>query len=135
MVAGGRQAIMMSELRALWHGLGPRALGVIVFVLLLPIYVLFKHFGQEGRGLVVVDISVVFVATVYVNAENIRSLVFASVLAFLFAAQVTAAFFLTLPERFPGSIMLPIAFVDLLLVLAVMNLVAKLERSRSGSTD
>jgi hypothetical protein len=135
MVAGGRWAIKMSGLRALWDGLGPRAVGVIVFVFLLPIYALFAHFGQEGRGLVVVDISAVFIFTVYVNAENIGSFLFASVLALLFAVQVTGAFFLTLPERFPGSIMLPIAFVDLLLVLGIMNLVAKWERSRSGSTD
>lgn len=125
----------MDGLGALWGRLGPRAIGAIVFVLLLPVYALFAHFGQEGRGFVIVSISAVFIATVYVNSENIRSPVFVSVLALFFAAQVTGAFFLTLPGRFPGSIMLPAAFLDLFLVLGLMNLVEKWERSRSRPTD
>jgi hypothetical protein len=120
----------MGRLSALSDSLGPRAVGAIAFILLLPIYAAFAHFDQEGRGFVIVCISVVFIATAYVNSENIRLPVFVSLLALLFLAQVTGAFFLKIPERFPGFVMLPMAFVNLLFVLTVMKRVEKWERSR-----
>ena len=120
----------MAKLGALSDRLGPRAAGAIAFILLFPMYAAFSHFNQEGRGFIIVCISVVFIATIYVNTENIRAPVFVSGLALLFIAQVAGVFFLKIPEPFPGFIMLPAAFVDLLLVLAVMKCVEKWERSR-----
>lgn len=120
----------MGRLSDLSDRLGPRTAGAIAFILLLPIYAAFAHFDQEGRGFITVCICVVFIATVYVNTENIRSPVFVSLLALLFIAQVAGVFFLKIPESFPGFIILPAALVDLLLVLAVMNRVEKWERSR-----
>ena len=120
----------MSRLSALSDRLGPRAAGAMAFILLYPVYAAFSHFNQEGRGFIIVCISAVFIGTVYVNTENIRSPVFVFLLALLFIAQVAGVFFLKIPESFPGFIMLPAALVDLLLVLAVMNRVEKWERSR-----
>ena len=120
----------MSRLSALSNLLGPRSAGAIAFIFLYPVYAAFSHFNQEGRGFIIVCISVVFIATIYVNTENIRAPVFVSGLALLFIAQVAGVFFLKIPEPFPGFIMLPAALVDLLLVLAIMNRVEKWERSR-----
>lgn len=120
----------MAKLSALSDNLGPRAAGAIAFILLFPFYAAFSHFNQEGRGFIIVCISVVFIAAVYVNTENIRSPVFVSLLALLFIAQVAGVLFMKIPERFPGFVMLPAAIVDLLLVLAVMNRAEKWERSR-----
>jgi energy-converting hydrogenase Eha subunit C len=125
----------MGRLSALGDSLGPRTVGAICFILLFPIYAVFDHFNQEGRGFIIVCISGVFIAAAYVNSRNIRSFVFVSMLSMLFIAQVAAVFFLKIPAYFPGFIMLPASIVNLLIVLAVMDRVEKWERSRSNRDD
>jgi hypothetical protein len=108
-----------------------RLIGLAGFVIFLPVYFGFRHFNREGLGLLIVSISGVFFAAAYVNSEHLRSVKFISLLSLFYIAQVSLAFFLKIPEQFPGFVMISAAFADLFLVLAVMAQVGRWERSRS----
>ena len=121
----------MEDKKKLNDSIKSRLLGILAFIALLPIYELFSHFDREGQGFIIVSISAVFIGVVYVNVENLRSLIFLSVLALLYIAQVALVFFVKVPDQFPGFIMIPAAFTDLFLVLLVMARIEKWSRSRA----
>jgi len=121
----------MDDEKKLNESIKSRLFGVAAFIALLPIYETFSHFNREGLGFIIVSISAVFIGVVYVNGENLRSLIFVSVLVLFYIAQVVLAFFVKIPDQFPGFVMIPAAFADLFLVLAVMARVERWSHSHS----
>jgi len=107
------------------NGFRLRMIGFGIFLALSPIYALFSHYNQEDRGFLVVSIAVVFCAVAYVKRGLLRAPLFSMVLMALAAVQLSAAVMVPIPARYPGFVMIPLAFADLLVVLALMSLVER----------
>lgn len=104
-----------------------RVAGLIVFVLLSPIFFIFDHFGQSQKGFLVTCVTGVFAATIYVKGRKLLKPHSISVMIILFIAQILGLLLVDVPGPYfrpPYSrAVLPFAVADLALLFAVLGIV------------
>ena len=86
---------------------------------------------MRNLGFVLVCVTLVFLAVIYVKRASGLHLRIISEIAALYIIQVIVVVVLPLPQTIPGFIMIPISLADTVLVLAVLHLLDNL-RNTSG---
>ena len=129
------RVITMKHERSAEHDFKLQMIGAGLFVALAPVYAIFSHYNQEDRGFLIVSITIVFCAVAYVRRAALRLAVFSMVLAILYIVQIVVAAVVPIPSRYPGFVMVPLAFLDLVIVLGVMSLVERQVRTPKPGSD
>jgi hypothetical protein len=108
-----------------------RLAGLITAVLLLPIYFLFVHFHERSRGLVVETATLVACAAAYSLRREPNRGHLLSLVGIIYLVQLIIALLIPLPAKIPGAAMIPIAYIDLLLVIGIVALFQRSHRPTS----
>lgn len=114
-IDGDRAAERSKEVRG-------RLAGLMMALLLSPIYFLLVYFTNENRGFVVFCVLLVFAAIVYVlRKKALRARLLFPILL-LFAVELSVALLAPLPAKMPGFIMISIGTGDLVLLSWILSL-------------
>lgn len=114
-IDGDRAAERAKELQG-------RLTGLVIALLLAPVYFLVGHFTNESRGFVVFSVVGVFATIVYVLRRKVLRRRLLLPILFLFGIEVSAALLVPLPSKMPGFIMISIGTGDLVLVFWILSL-------------
>ena len=109
-----------------------RIAGAITAICLSPVIFLFAYFGQLARGLAASCALGVIIIVIYVKRRFLQNTAFIVTMSILFLAHFALVMFLPFPPaNFPGFVAVPIAFIDLFLILGVVQVVL----NATGSAD
>lgn len=96
-------------------------IGLVMALLLSPVWFVVAHFTNETRGFVVFCVAGVFATIIYVLRKRVfRARLLLPVTA-LFAIELSTALLVPLPSKIPGFIMIPISISDLVLLLWILS--------------
>jgi hypothetical protein len=96
--------------------------GLVMAVLLVPIYFLVGHFTNENRGFVVFCVLAVFATIIYVlRKKALRACLLLPIL-FFFAVELSAALLVPLPSKLPRFYMISISTGDCALLIWILSL-------------
>jgi len=93
--------------------------GLALCFVLSPIYMLSSHYGQSDKGFIEVCVVGVFCMVAYGKRSSLRRKYLMPCLIVFCLIQVVVVIFIRLPSSFPGAIMLPIAFADMVLIVGI----------------
>jgi len=99
-----------------------RIKGLALAVLLSPLYLLFVHFGDETRGVVVTCITAVAIVSAYVQRKKANRIQLWLLVALLYCLELPVALLFPLPDSLLGATMIPISFANLFLLLGIVSL-------------
>ena len=111
---GSRAGERSNEVRA-------RLVGLVMAVLLAPIYFLVGHFTDENREFVVFCVIAVFAGVIYVLRKRALKPRLLLPIVILFAVEISIAFVVPLPSRIPGFIMISISTGDGAILIWVLS--------------
>lgn len=99
-----------------------RIKGLVVAVLLSPIFFLFVHFGHQTRGFVVTCVTAVAIVSAYAQRRERNRAQLWLLVAFLYLVELPLSLLVPLPDRLAGATMIPISFANLFLLLGIVSL-------------
>ena len=99
-----------------------RWIGLLIATAALPLYFLFREFGQENVGYVVACVTVVFLAVIYVKRASALKPRFVLEVGSLYLIHIVVISLLPLPPSIPSYVMIPASLADGVVVLAILHL-------------
>ena len=108
----------------------PRVAGLLALLLLSPIYFVSSHYFGENRGFVIFVITSACFGVVYGRTDILKRPFFIVTMTIIYISQVALVFYISLPEDFPGYVMVPIGISDCAIVYYIVKLVENIMRSR-----
>jgi glucose-6-phosphate-specific signal transduction histidine kinase len=111
---GSRAGERSNEVRA-------RLVGLVMAVLLAPIYFLVGHFTDENRGFVVFCVVAVFACVIYVLRKRALRPRLLLPIVILFAVEISIALVVPLPSKIPGFIMISISTGDGAILIWILS--------------
>lgn len=95
-------------------------IAIVLALFLTPVFAIFSHFGETGRGMVVVCLTLVFCAVIYARNDIIFRRKIIATLALIYVFQLVVALVIYIPSRFSGIVAMPFALLDLILILWIV---------------